>query len=97
MGLVNSWCSTTILPAHMSFLNTHCFKLRFGIEFKGYVLYQKLFFDISRGWASLFLVIIFFNAIQFLCFAILGEYLAVIFDETKKRQRYIVEEKINFN
>lgn len=63
----------------------------------GYVLYEKLFFDIIKGWASLLLVIVFFNAMQFLCFAILGEYLAVIFDETKRRQRYIIDEKINFD
>ena len=62
-----------------------------------YVVYEKIFYDIVSGWASLLIVIIFFNAMQFLCFAVLGEYLAIIFDETKKRQRYIVEEKINFD
>lgn len=43
------------------------------------------------GWASTVLPIYFLGGIQLLCIGIIGEYLAKIYMETKRRPRYIIE------
>ena len=44
------------------------------------------------GWTSLTVIILFFNSLNFFILALLGEYIGGIFNETKKRPRYIVSE-----
>jgi glycosyltransferase involved in cell wall biosynthesis len=46
------------------------------------------------GWSSTMIVILVLGAVQLLCIAIIGEYIAKIFMEVKKRPRYIVEKSI---
>ena len=43
------------------------------------------------GWASTVLPIYFLGGIQLLCLGIIGEYLAKVYTETKRRPRYIIE------
>jgi len=43
------------------------------------------------GWASTVLPIYFLGGIQLLCLGIIGEYLAKIYTETKRRPRYVIE------
>ncbi len=43
------------------------------------------------GWASTVLPIYFLGGIQLLCLGIIGEYLAKIYTETKRRPRFIIE------
>jgi dolichol-phosphate mannosyltransferase len=45
-----------------------------------------------RGWASTMVVVLFMGAIQLLSLGIIGEYIRLIFLETKKRPTYIVDE-----
>ncbi len=44
-----------------------------------------------NGFTSLLLVMLFLGGIQLLCLAIIGSYLAHIYDEVKRRPPYIVE------
>ncbi len=44
------------------------------------------------GWASTVVPIYFLGGIQLLCIGIIGEYLAKIYMETKRRPRYIIEQ-----
>jgi polyisoprenyl-phosphate glycosyltransferase len=46
------------------------------------------------GWASTVLPIYFLGGIQLLCLGIMGEYLAKVYSETKRRPRYIIEKMI---
>lgn len=46
------------------------------------------------GWTSLFIGIIFFSSIQMLILGIFGEYIGRIYEETKKRPLYIVQDSI---
>jgi len=46
------------------------------------------------GWTSFTLLLLYLGSVQLLCLAILGEYLAKIFTEVKKRPRYRVEETL---
>lgn len=57
------------------------------------IIIRKLFFgDPVAGWASTICVIIFIGGIQLLCLGIIGQYLAKIYVETKKRPHYIIAE-----
>lgn len=62
----------------------------------GYGLYMILrtlaFGNPVPGYPSLLTVILFFGGIQLFCIGILGEYLGRMFDETKKRPLYIIEQ-----
>ena len=53
---------------------------------------RLIFGDPVAGWASLICVIIFAGGIQLFCLGIIGQYIAKIYMETKKRPHYIVKE-----
>ncbi|MCS6985511.1 MAG: glycosyltransferase family 2 protein [Leptospiraceae bacterium] len=60
-----------------------------------YVLYIAIFTKRSvPGWASTVLPLYMLGGLQFLALGIVGEYLARIYQETKKRPRYIIEEQL---
>lgn len=48
-----------------------------------------------RGIATIIVLILFLGGIQLLCLAIIGSYLAHIYDEVKRRPPYIVESVLN--
>ena len=49
----------------------------------------------ARGWTSLIFVILFSSAIQLFCVGILSEYVGRLFEETKRRPIFLVQELIN--
>ncbi len=61
-------------------------------------LIQKLFFGIeARGYASLLIVLLFFNGLLMISNGIQGEYIARIFEEVKGRPLYVVGTTIGFD
>jgi glycosyltransferase involved in cell wall biosynthesis len=61
-------------------------------------LIQKLFFGIDApGYASLLIVVLFFNGLLLLSNGIQGEYIARIFEEVKGRPLYVVGKKWGFD
>ena len=52
--------------------------------------------DVVRGWLSTIAIIVFFGGVQLLTIGILGRYVGNIFDESKDRPEYIINNKINF-
>ena len=56
------------------------------------IIRKALFGDPVNGWASLICVIIFIGGIQLFCIGIMGQYIAKIYLETKKRPHYIIAE-----
>ena len=61
----------------------------------GWVLWVKLFTsDALPGWASSVIPIYFMGGIQLLSIGVLGEYVAKIYFETKRRPRYFIEETV---
>ena len=46
------------------------------------------------GWTSLIIVVLLLGSVQLFCLALLGEYVAKIFSEVKRRPRYLVEKTL---
>ena len=58
-----------------------------------FVIVRKLLFgDPVTGWASLVCIITFIGGVQLFCMGIIGQYIAKIYMEVKKRPHYIVVE-----
>ncbi len=52
--------------------------------------------ELSAGWTSIMVAITFFGGVQLLSIWLMSEYIARIYDETRKRPEYIIDKKINF-
>ncbi|MEK3712571.1 glycosyltransferase family 2 protein [Paenibacillus sp. FSL R7-0333] len=64
-----------------------------GFLYLMYVLYMALFTDAAvKGWASMIGITLTFNGFVLLMLGILGEYVGRIYDESKGRPLYIVQE-----
>ena len=63
-----------------------------------YALFSYIFFPkiTLPGWTSILIAVVFFAGIQMLVIGIIGEYIGRIFEESKNRPLYIINEKINF-
>ncbi|MFC6653543.1 glycosyltransferase family 2 protein [Paenibacillus rhizoplanae] len=67
-----------------------------GFLYLMYVLYLVLFTDAAvKGWASMIGITLTFNGFVLLMLGILGEYVGRIYDESKGRPLYIVQEFYN--
>ena len=60
------------------------------------VLDRLLQKGLTRGWASLFVAVLFMGGIQLVSLGIIGEYLGRIYTEVKRRPLYLVEERLGF-
>ncbi len=64
-----------------------------GFLYMMFVIFKKLVFgDPVAGYASVVTMLLFFSGIQLISLGIIGEYLGRIFDETKKRPLYFVNQ-----
>ena len=52
--------------------------------------------QLPRGWASLFVAVLFMGGVQLVSLGILGEYLGRIYKEVKRRPLYVVHERLGF-
>ena len=59
------------------------------------IAYIFKFNGLTAGWTSIIVAITFFAGVQLLSIWIMSEYVARIYDETKKRPQYIVDKEIN--
>lgn len=73
------------------------FSILFAFMMLIWVLYMHFFrpADVVIGWPSTVIIILFMGGIQLFTVGILGEYISNIFDETKNRPEYIIDQKIN--
>ena len=51
--------------------------------------------DLAPGWTSMMVAITFFAGVQLVSIWMISEYIERIYDDTKKRPEYIIDEKIN--
>lgn len=69
-----------------------------GLAFLGiiYAVVLRFFFDPShwvRGWASIFVAVLFMSGVQLISIGIIGEYVGRIYGEVKQRPLYFVQEE----
>lgn len=70
----------------------------FSLVYILYIFYVKFFAKgLVQGWTSTVILISLFGGIQLICLGIIGEYIARIFDESKKRPLYIIKEVVNLS
>ena len=59
-------------------------------------VYFKVFTDIPfPGFTALMTILLFLGGVQLLTLGVAGEYLGRIYNEVKRRPRYLVEERLN--
>lgn len=90
----NGITSFSIVPLRLVSVVGFVFFL-LSVLFGGYVLCVRLFTDWAvYGWASTLIPLSFFSGIQLLSLGVIGEYVGKIYQESKARPRYFVEEVI---
>ena len=63
-----------------------------------YALFLRIFTNVwVEGWTALMIAVLFMGGIQLICVGIIGEYIGRIYNQTKKRPLYVVEEYIGFD
>lgn len=79
-------------------LNLGFLSIFIGFVMVIYVVISKFLFpEITvSGWASILIAIVFFGGVQLFTIGIIGEYIDRIYDESKNRPLYIIDEEINF-
>jgi dolichol-phosphate mannosyltransferase len=62
-----------------------------------FFLVRKIIFDISiTGYSSIIVSIYFLSGIVLMVLGIIGKYIAMIYEQSRARPEYLVEEAINF-
>lgn len=65
----------------------------FSVVYAVYALYIYLFTDKDvKGWTSVIVSILFIGALQLIMLGIIGEYIGKLFQESKKRPNYIIDD-----
>ncbi len=64
--------------------------------YAGLIIYNKIHHKIVTGLSSTLLLMLMSFGLLFLMLAIIGEILKIIFEEVKKRPRYIIREKLEY-
>ena len=59
-----------------------------------YTIIQKIRGDVVSGWSSLMISIWGLGGIQLICISVIGEYIAKIFNEVKRRPRFTIEKNL---
>lgn len=65
--------------------------LVFAVALSAFALVAHARGSTIPGWTSLIIIVLVMGSTQLFCLAVIGEYLAKVFDEVKRRPRYIVE------
>ena len=69
-----------------------------GMLYLGYAIYVRLFTNETEpGWTSLLSAVLILGGLQLLCLGLLGEYLALVFEEGKHRPIYVVRQSSNIS
>ncbi|MBI4930550.1 MAG: glycosyltransferase family 2 protein [Bacteroidetes bacterium] len=62
-----------------------------------YYLFKYIFYDITPGFTSIILLLLFFGSVIILMLGFIGRYLSNIYSEVRRRPLYIIHKKYNLN
>ena len=65
-----------------------------AVGFSGISLLKYAMGETIPGWTSLIIVVLLLGSVQLFCLALVGEYLAKVFTEVRRRPRYIIARKL---
>ena len=65
-----------------------------AMAFSGVSLLKYAMGETIPGWTSLIIVVLLLGSVQLFCLALVGEYLAKVFTEVRRRPRYIIARKL---
>jgi dolichol-phosphate mannosyltransferase len=82
------------LPLRLGVLAGLFLTLLGGVYFV-YAAYRALVHATVPGWTSLVFLQIFFSGATLLCIGLMGEYLARVYDESKRRPLYVLRDMVN--
>ena len=86
---------TSCSPAPLrlsAFMGTLC--MLAALAYSVVSLFKYMEGETIPGWTSLIIVVLLLGAVQLFCLALLGDYVAKIFSEVKRRPRYLVEKTL---
>ncbi|HRE74894.1 MAG TPA: glycosyltransferase family 2 protein [Flavobacteriales bacterium] len=66
----------------------------FGLLYAIYAIIAKVSGNVVEGWTSLLIVVLLMGGIQLISIGIIGEYLARVFTESKRRPLYFIKRKV---
>lgn len=85
--------STTVRPIRMITVMGLMIAL-ISVIFLIYVIIGHLAGGTITGWTTLVVLICLFGGLQIMCIGVVGEYIGKIYLETKRRPRYIIQDKL---
>jgi len=62
-----------------------------------FIIMKYFFYDLQPGWPSIIVTILFSTGLMLLSMGIIGLYIGKIFEQSKNRPLYIIEEEVNIN
>jgi dolichol-phosphate mannosyltransferase len=87
----------SILPLRLAAL-VGFFVMVSSLLYAAYAVFERLFLEPPpQGFTTLIVAITFLSGVQLLFLGIIGEYVGRIYDETKRRPKYVVEQVIRNN
>lgn len=95
-----SWASFAIFSfsyAPLTFISWLAFFVTAlsGLGILVYLALYLLYPEIPRGVPTLIILVLFMGAVQLICFSIIAQYLAIMFEEIKGRPKFIVKDVLN--
>lgn len=81
-------------PLKISFALGMVFSL-LGLIYAAIAIFENFKGNTVSGWTSILVSVLVMGGIQLLCIGILGEYIATIFTESKKRPLFFIQDEVN--
>jgi dolichol-phosphate mannosyltransferase len=66
-----------------------------GLIYAAIAIFENFKGNTVSGWTSILVSVLVMGGIQLLCIGILGEYIATIFTESKKRPLFFIQDEVN--
>jgi len=88
---LNGWCSFSKVPLRICVVFGLGFALLAGLVTLAQIIAYLFGRTDAPGWLTLMVASAFFGGVQLFFLGIIGEYVGLIFDEVKRRPRYIIQ------